>query len=438
MQEFANPPSLRNAIFDLLSSVNLATDENVKLLDYTIQLFKNNGLFSDYYGYHNVDHELEVTYVTLLSGIHSLEENYLSKSDLNYLFASALLHDFDPDKSMDKPHEKNVIRFISKDQNIQKLLADANLDQNLICAIISRTVYPWIGDIVTNTEKLIQDYFSKSEIKDNKERQKHFRDLGHFLSISDRIGGYSLGDFQKAMEMAKMNAHSSSWHPAFIVRRSVVFFEDMLNNEPDMCQRVLNGLPKHMRKNFLDNIVGFMKLRQEEIQIYNQFVYDGLPLVPCIQKSTLSDDVLDELLTIYRELPKPLQFTRDDFIESISDPETILNMLRIGDSNGRIIGFAKGGPLEKYNFDLDFEDRNRGKNNTVFLEPVAIKNGYWGFHGGRELRQLFMMQVQSKGYKFMTSFAMRDVIDERKENDKNVVFVKKFDPERWDYFRVTL
>ena len=438
MQEFANPPSLRNAIFDLLSSVQLATDENVKLLDYTIQLFKNNGLFSDYYGYHNVDHELEVTYVTLLSGIHSLEENYLSKSDLNYLFASALLHDFDPDKSMDKPHEKNVIRFISKDQNIQKLLANANLDQNLICAIISRTVYPWIGDIVTNTEKLIQDYFSKSEIKDNKERQKHFRDLGHFLSISDRIGGYSLGDFQKAMEMAKMNAHSSSWHPAFIVRRSVVFFEDMLNNEPDMCQRVLNGLPKHMRKNFLDNIVGFMKLRQEEIQIYNQFVYDGLPLVPCIQKSTLSDDILDELLAIYRELPKPLQFTRDDFIESISDPETILNMLRIGDSNGRIIGFAKGGPLEKYNFDLDFEDRNRGKNNTVFLEPVAIKNGYWGFHGGRELRQLFMMQVQSKGYKFMTSFAMRDVIDERKENDKNVVFVKKFDPERWDYFRVTL
>ncbi len=438
MQEFANPPSLRNAIFDLLSSVKLATDENVKLLDYTIQLFKNNGLFSDYYGYHNVDHELEVTYVTLLSGIHSLEENHLSKSDLNYLFASALLHDFDPDKSMDKPHEKNVIRFISKDQNIQKLLANANLDQNLICAIISRTVYPWIGDIVTNTEKLIQDYFSKSEIKDNKERQKHFRDLGHFLSISDRIGGYSLGDFQKAMEMAKMNAHSSSWHPAFIVRRSVVFFEDMLNNEPDMCQRVLNGLPKHMRKNFLDNIVGFMKLRQEEIQIYNQFVYDGLPLVPCIQKSTLSDDILDELLAIYRELPKPLQFTRDDFIESISDPETILNMLRIGDSNGKIIGFAKGGPLEKYNFDLDFEDRNRGKNNTVFLEPVAIKNGYWGFHGGRELRQLFMMQVQSKGYKFMTSFAMRDVIDERKENDKNVVFVKKFDPERWDYFRVTL
>ncbi len=438
MQEFANPPSLRNGIFDLLSSLNLATNANVKLLDYTIQLFKNNGLFSDYYGYHNVDHELEVTYVTLLSGKHALEENYISKNDLNYLFVSALLHDFDPEKSVDKPHEKNVIQYILKDENIQKLLSDANLDKNLICAIISRTVYPWTGDIITNTEKLIQNYFSNTEIKDNKERQKHFRDLGHFLSVADRIGGYSLGDFQKAMEMAKMNAHSSSWHPALIVRRSVVFFEDMLNNEPDMCQRVLNGLPKHMRKNFLDNIVGFMKLRQEEIQIYNQFVFDELPLVPCIQKSTLSDDVLDELLSIYRELPKPLQFTRDDFIESIRDPDTILNMLRIGNSTGKIIGFAKGGPLEKYDFDFDFEDKNRGKNNTVFLEPIAIKNGYWGFHGGRELRQLFMMQVQSKGFKFMTSFAMRDVIDERKKNDKNVVFVKKFDPERWDYFRVAL
>ena len=438
MQEFANSPSLRNGIFDLLSSVKLATDVNVKLLDYTIQLFKDNGLFSDYYGYHNVDHELEVTYVTLLSGIHALSDGYLTLDDLNHLYASALLHDFDPDKAMDKPHEKNVIQFISKDQTIQKLLADANLDQNLICALISRTVYPWKGDIITNTDKLIQNYFSKSKIKKDKKQQKHFQELGHFLSVSDRIGGYSLGDFQKAMDMAKMNAHSSSWHPAFIVRRSVSFFEDMLNNESDMCQRVLFGLPKHMRKNLLDNIVGFMKLRQEELQIYNQFVYDGLPLVPCIEKNQISDDVADVLLSIYRELPKPLQFTRDDFIESLDDPETILNTLRVGNVNGPIVGFSKGGPLEKYNFDLKFEDKNRGKNNTIFLEPVAIKNGYWGFHGGREIRQLFMMQVHSKGYKFMTSFSMRDVIEERKKNEKNVVFVKKFDPERWDYFRVTL
>tara|TARA_Y100000590_G_scaffold305665_1_gene344775 strand:+ start:7359 stop:8675 length:1317 start_codon:yes stop_codon:yes gene_type:complete len=438
MQDFANPPSLRNGIFDLLSMAKMASETNVRLLDYTIQLFKENGLFSDYYGYHNVDHELEVTYVTLLSAINSHQDGFLNYDDLNYLFAAALLHDFDPEKAMDKPHEKNVISFISQNETVQNLLSSENLDHNIVCALISRTMYPWKDELKISGEKLIQKYFANSKISDDKEKQDHFKTLGHFLSISDRIGGYSLGDFQKAMEMAKMNAHSSSWHPALIVRRSVSFFEDMLNNEPDMCQRVLNGLPKHMRKNFLDNIVGFMKLRQEEIQIYNQFVYDGLALVPCIQKNPLDENSTDTLLSIYRELPKPLQFTREDFIESINDPETILNMLRVGNSKGRIIGFAKGGPLEKYNFDLDFEDRNYGQKNTVFLEPVAIKNGYWGFHGGRELRQLFMMQVQSKGYKFMTSFAMRDVIQERKENDKNVIFVKKFDPERWDYFRVTL
>ena len=60
----------------------------------------------------------------------------------------------------------------------------------------------------------------------------------------------------------------------------------------------------------------------------------------------------DTLLSIYRELPKPLQFTRDDFIDSINDPDTILNTLRVGNSKGPIVGFAKGGPLEKYHFDI--------------------------------------------------------------------------------------
>ena len=152
--------------------------------------------------------------------------------------------------------------------------------------------------------------------------------LGHFLSICDRIGGYSLGDFSKAMEMAKMNAHASGWHPALIVRRSVSFFEDMLNNESDMCEQVLNGIPKHMRKNFLDNIVSFMKLRQEEIQIYNKFTYEGLKLIPTIEKNTDHDEFIDALLEIYKELPKPLQFTREDFVESIHDKDTIIKNIR--------------------------------------------------------------------------------------------------------------
>ena len=262
--------------------------------------------------------------------------------------------------------------------------------------------------------------------------------LGHFLSVSDRVGGYALGNFSKAMDMAKMNAHASGWHSTLIARRAVSFFEDMLNNESSMCEMVLNGLSKHLRKNFLDNILGFMKLREEEIQIYNKLTYEGLQLVPTIEKNRTDEEFIKTLLEIYKELPKPLQFSREDFVQSIHDNDTILNTLRIGNAKGQIIGFGKGGSLEKYNFELDIDDQNYGKNNTVFLEPVAIKNGYWGFHGGREIRQLFMMQVQSMNFKYMTSFAMRDVINYRIKRERNVEFVKKFNPERWDYYRVTL
>ena len=437
MQEFASSHSLRNGIFDLLSSVNLANEQNVKLLDYTIELFNKYGLSSDYYGYHNIDHELEVTYVTLISAITSFNQKKFSLDDVKYLFVSSLLHDFDPQKSVDKPHEKGVIEFIKNDKKIQTLLENANVDHNVICALISRTVYPWSNNTKTKIEKEIKDFLNQS--KYNKSQMyEHFLNLGHFLSVADRVGGYSLGDFAKAMEMAKMNAHASGWHPALIVRRSVAFFEDMLNNESEMFEQVVNGIPKHMRKNFLDNISSFMKLRQEEIQIYNKLTYEGLKLVPTIEKNTNHDEFIDALLEIYKELPKPLQFTREDFVESIHDRETILNTLRIGDSRGPIIGFAKGGPLEKYNFQIQLDDDNYGKNNTVFLEPIGIKHAYWGFHGGREIRQLFMMQVQSQEFVYMSSFAMRDVIQHRIDNDKDIEFVKKFDPERWDYYRVTL
>ena len=439
MQEFATPHSLRNGIFDLLSSVNLASEENVKLLDYTIELFNKNGLSSDYYGYHNIDHELEVTYVTLISAVSALNEKKFTLNDVRYLYASALLHDFDPEKSVDKPHEKGVINFINNDIKIQKLLENANIDSNIICALISRTVYPWSGKVKTIAEQEMKNFFQRSpETRDNPKTQEHFFSLGHFLSIADRVGGYSLGDFIKAMEMAKMNAHASGWHPALIVRRSVSFFEDMLNNESKMFGIVLNGIPKHMRKNFLDNIVSFMKLRQEEIQIYNKFTYEGLKLVPTIEKNTNHDEFIDALLEIYKELPKPLQFTREDFVDSIHDKDTILNTLRVGDAHGQIIGFAKGGPLEKYNFQTKLDDENYGKGNTVFLEPIALKTGYWGFHGGREIRQLFMMQVHSQGFLFMTSFAMRDVIEYRIKQEDGIKFIKKFDPERWDYYQVKL
>ena len=440
MQEFTNIPTLKNAIIDLMATSGIATKQLTSILDYVIDLFEKNNLGSDYYGYHNIDHELEVTYISLHSCMLKDEKSEFTIDDIKYIFAASLFHDFDPEKSVDRPHEKNVIRFLEKNDTPKRLIADAGLDINIIKALILRTIYPWSGKARDNAENEIKQYLEESSItKGNTSLQDHYRELGWVLSMSDRIGGYALGDFSKAIELAKMNAHASAWSPTLIVKRAVAFFEDMLTNESEICERVLNSLPKNLRKNFLDNIVSFMKLRQEEIQIYNRCTYEGLKFIPSIEKlgGKIESEFIDALLEIYKELPKPLQFTRDDFVDSLYDKDTILNTLRIGSSNGPIIGFAKGGPLEKYQI-TNVNDINFGKNNTIFLEPVALKMGYWGFHGGREMRHLFTMQASTKAYKYLTSFAMRDVITKRKKRHEGIEFVKKFDPERWDYYRTNL
>jgi len=440
MQEFANIPTLKNAILDLMNSLGIGNKELIDILDYIIDLFEQNNLGTDYYGYHNIDHELEVTYISLHACNIKNKESKLTEDDIKYVFTSALFHDFDPEKSVDRPHEKNVIEFLENNSTPKKLISNAGLDINIVKAIIMRTVYPWVGKTRDSAESDMKKYLDLSPITSNDTSlQDHYRELGWILSLSDRIGGYALGDFSKAIELAKMNAHASAWSPTLIVKRAVMFFEDMLSNESEMCEKVLNSLPKNLRKNFLDNIVSFMKLRQEEIQIYNRCTYEGLKFVPSIEKlgGKTESEFIDALLEIYKELPKPLQFTRDDFVDSLNDKDTILNTLRIGNSKGPIIGFAKGGPLEKYNIS-SVSDVNFGKNNTVFLEPVALKMGYWGFHGGSEMRHLFTMQVSTKGYKFLTSFAMRDVITSRIKRGESVEFVEKFDPERWDYYRTKL
>jgi len=260
MQTSLHPNSLRNEIADLAISCGLNKRCFAKMLDYTIELFEKNGLGSDYYGYHNIDHELEVTYVTLLTSQSEMTKGKISKEDLKYLFVAALFHDFDPQKTIDKPHEENVIRFISLDKTLKSLFDEAEIDFHIIQALIMRTTYPWIGDLKLNAEKEIDQCLRKSIIGNDIEKQSHIIKLGWFLSIVDRISGYSLGDFSKAMDLAKKNAHALAWHPSLIVKRSVSYFEDLLNNETVMTQHVLSCLPEQMRKNLMDNILSFFTL----------------------------------------------------------------------------------------------------------------------------------------------------------------------------------
>ena len=123
--------------------------------------------------------------------------------------------------------------------------------------------------------------------------------------------------------------------------------------------------------------------------------------------------------------------------KSVKDPKIIINTLRLNDKNGEIVGFSKGGHLENYKLREEIRDENYGLENTIFLEPLALKMGYWGLKGGSEMRHMFIMQANSMKFKFLTSFALRDVIRARIDKEQ-AEFVTLFDPERWDYYRIRI
>lgn len=438
MQQFANTHSMRNEILSLMVENRLEEDCYVEMLDYTIDLFESQGLGTDYYGYHNINHELEVTYFSLLASKQNQVK--FTDDDIKYLYVSALFHDFDPQKSVDKPHEESVLKFISMDKKLQSLIDSANLDLEIIKVLILRTTYPWSGKLKQNAEEQIKQCFENSDLtRNNLPYQEHVMEMGGYLSVVDRISGYALGDFAKAMEMAKMNAHALAWNPSLIVRSSVAYFEELLNKETDMVKSILKVLSKEMRKNFFGTVLSFMKIRQQEITIQADHSYENLKLIPTIESMITRNDpkFIESLYKIFLELPRPLQFEKENFEKSVKDPQVIINTLRLNDKNGEIIGFSKGGPLENYKLREEIRDENYGLGNTIFLEPLALKIGYWGLRGGSEMRHMFIMQSHSMKYKYMTSFALRDVIRARIDKEQ-AEFVTLFDPERWDYYRIQI
>ena len=416
---------LRDKILELAGKNGFVEPHYETILDYTINNLKSSGLGEEYYGYHNIDHLLEVPFCTLLVGGSNKIPN-LSQNDLKYLFVSAIFHDFEPDKSTDKPNEENVLRNLQIDSILKDLMLDAGVDFEIIKVLIHRTTYPWSGQLKQNAEISIKKCFDTSKItRDRPEKQEHYMWLGWILSIIDRTASYVLGDFSKAMHVAKMNSHALAWHPDVLVQRSVTYFEEMTKNESKMHEMVLNCLPDEMQKNFNTTVQKFTKLRNEELRIKNDFECENLKFIVKMEspKTRKTSEFANTLHNMYLELPKPLRFNETNFIDSLNDPKTILTTLRLNDENGDVIGFAKGGPLENYILRSEINDENFGKKNTVFLEPIALKMGYWGLGSGHELRQSFLMQSHTMNFNFLTSFAFRDVIEKRTQSMEKAKFV---------------
>ncbi|QLH04462.1 hypothetical protein C5F49_03365 [Nitrosopumilus oxyclinae] len=428
---------LQDIIMDLLKNENLDDSIYLEIMHYSLDDFNKQNLNKDYYGYHNISHNLVVVHNTLLAARGEEFKKIISQDDFKHLFVAALFHDYEPDKTEDKPEEIVASNFVTSDPKLQNLLKKIDVDVNLVAALILRTSHPWKIK-QKEIEPMIAKHYTKSKYSKEKQKQNHYSNLGWFLSITDRIGAYALGDFLDAMELAKKNSHSLGWEPEQIVQRSITYFETLLNEENEMSSKVLKSLPKSMQHRFQENYSSFIKLREKELEIKKSISNGELQLIPVIEKKISDRRFAEMLFDIFDELPDPLQFKKGTFFESLEDPETILVTLRLGTESGEVIGFAKGGPLERYSLSNKINDENYGKQNTIFLEPLAIKAGYWGHSGGPDMRELFRKETKKRKYAYLTGLQLREVIQNRINREDKIEFVQKLNPERLDYYRVTL
>jgi len=435
---------LKDKIIEISKSLRLEEVHPNRIIRHAISEFSKNGLGSDYIGYHNINHELEVAYFTLLAakGGQGRKEDALSQNDIKTLFVAALFHDYDPLKRFDKPHEDDVESFIRNDKKLKQLLRPFKINLYIVIALIHRTAYPFEGAIAEHSQKRIGELLSEAGISENDfSLRKHYEELGAYLSVCDRISGYCLGNFEYAQELARLNAHAMAWHPRLINERSVNYFT-ALKKEKVMLDRILQSIPEDYRKNFYDNVAGFRQLWENEVEIRAKLRRKEMNLVTRLETSgnDIENNLVTSVMKIYKDVHTPLPISQNekDFHKSLLSNATILITLRTNKPDGELVGYVKGGPLEKYKLRRGTVDENFGKHNSIYMEWIRIKPEYWGETGGHILRSSFMKEARDRGYKFLSSYVLRDVITKRINNGESLEIVQRYDPDKLDYYRADL
>ncbi|HKG30875.1 MAG TPA: hypothetical protein VKA91_06355 [Nitrososphaeraceae archaeon] len=463
---------LRDKIINLGTTMGLQDKWLQRIIRHAVSEFSKKGLGADYYGYHNIDHELEAAYFVLMAANGQNDNsnnsgsggggevvgvrykvNKFSQEDIRYLFVAALFHDYDPLKQFDKPHEDAVEWFIRNDEKITEFIEDVGINIDIVIAIIHRTAYPYKGRIAEHAEKRMEELFTHAGIAeiDTKTRQ-HYKDLGWFLSVSERIAGYALGNFEHAMILARTNAHALGWHPSRIYEESVRYFS-ILKEERRMFEYVLQGIPYEYRKTFFDNIAAFKNIWAKEIDIRDSIRKSKITLIPVVEENENENDsrthplvhnTADSILKIFRELHVPVDINNEArFRKSLNWSDTILVTLRVKDAHKldkkeEIVGYVKGGALENYHLRHGTHDENFGKENTAYMEWIGIKAGFWGENGGHILRFEFLKEAKRQGYSYVSSYVHRNVIELRINRGENIEIIQKYDPDKLDYYRYDL
>lgn len=457
---------LKDKIINLGSSMGFQDKWLQRIIRHAISEFSKKGLGSDYYGYHNIDHELEATYFVLLAANGQINNNYevaidpggnkFAQEDIKYLFVAALFHDYDPLKQFDKPNEDSIEWFIrNDDEKIKKFIDEIGINIDIVIAIIHRTAYPYKEEAAEHAEKRIEELLSHAGIaKNDTKTRQHYKDLGWFLSVSERIAGYALGNFERAMVLARTNAHALGIHPSRINEESVSYFR-ALKEEKRMFEYVMRGVPPQYKSTFYGNMATFKSEWAKELNIRGSIGKNEITLVPIVEKINGREknqieehlyshvqSTIEPVVSIFKEFHVPVDINNEvRFRKSFKWNDIILVTLRVKDGDKpyeEIVGYAKGAALENYQLRHGTHDKNFGKGNTVYLEWIGIKAGFRGQNGGHILRFEFLKEAKRLGYAYVSSYVHRDVIQHRTQRGENIEIIQKYDPDKLDYYRADL
>jgi hypothetical protein len=215
-----------------------------------------------------------------------------------------------------------------------------------------------------------------------------------------------------------------------------------------MFGTVMYGVPEECKKNYFENVAAFNMAWSKEIITRNLIRQNRINLMPVIEEVSKKNDtdritsVKESVIELYKELLPPVGIKNEEkFRKSLDRQDTILITLRVNKDDhtlGEIMGYVKGGPLENYRLRSGTHDENIGRYNTAYMEWISIKPGFWGENGGHILRIEFLKEARRRGYLYVSSYVHRNVVMKRIENGEKIDIVRKYDPDKLDYYRCDL
>ena len=130
-----------------------------------------------------------------------------------------------------------------------------------------------------------------------------------------------------------------------------------------MLNRVLQAIPENVRKNFYDNVAGFRKAWDNEVIVKASLRKNEISLVGTVENCNqyVDSKLKESILGLNKEISDLSTDDEHVLFKALRDDQRIFISLRTNERNEMLVGYVKGGPLEKYKLRRGTHDENNGK-----------------------------------------------------------------------------